>query len=206
MLYHVFNKSIAGFNIFNSDKEYRRMTDSLPFYQSGKRCMSFSRFIRDRQIRQMEAIRKKDRIVDIVAYCIMPTHVHFMLKEYVQGGITDFTRNVLNSYSHYFNLKHKRKGPLWESRSKKVLMKTDGQLIHVTRYIHLNPVTAYLANKPEDWPYSSYGEYIARSGAPGNVCVYEDLIDMKPHAYAEFVNDRISYQRELVKIKHLLLE
>ena len=69
-------------------------------------------------------------------------------------------RRLLNSYTRYFNEKIKRKGPLWEGRFKKVLVNSDEQLLHLTRYVHLNPVSAGIVEKPEDWPCSSYREYI----------------------------------------------
>jgi len=114
--------------------------------------------------------------------------------------------DILNSYTRYFNVKTRRKGPLWESRFKSVLVDTDEQLIHLTRYIHLNPVTAYLINKPQEWKFSSYGEYLGKVGKEDIVCRYEDLLSIQPDSYKEFVDDRISYQRSLATIKYLMLD
>jgi len=84
------------------------------------------------------------------------------------------------------------------------LVETDEQLLHLTRYIHLNPVTAYLVNNPIDWKWSSYGEYI--SDDKNGICKFDDILDMKPDSYKKFVEDRILYQRELAKIKGLLFD
>jgi len=136
----------------------------------------------------------------------MPTHFHLILKQLKKGGISTFIGNVLNSYSRYFNTKHKRGGPLWEGKFKNVSVETDEQLLHLTRYIHLNPTSAGLVKKPEEWPYSSYLEYLGKIKKINRICSYEDLIDISPLSYKNFVESRILYQRELAKIKHLILE
>jgi putative transposase len=115
-------------------------------------------------------------------------------------------KNLLDSYSKYFNLKVKRKGPLWESRYKTVLVETDEQLLHLTRYIHLNPVTAYLINKPEEWKFSSYLEYLGEINDREKISEYEEFLEINPKDYKIFVENRISYQRELNKIKKLTFE
>jgi len=82
------------------------------------------------------------------------------------------------------------------------------RILHLTRYIHLNPATAYLAKKPENWLFSSYNEYLldANENDLEKMCQFSGILDIKPSLYRELVNDRISYQRELATIKNLLLE
>jgi len=145
-IYHVYNKSIAEYIIFNNDLEYSRMAEVIEYYRIEKPFASFSRF-KERNIQ----VKKNDikKLVQIVCYCIMPTHIHLALKQLEDKGISIFMSNILNSYSRYFNIKHNRKGPLWESGFKKVLIESDEQLLHLTRYVHLNPVTAYIVNKPD---------------------------------------------------------
>jgi len=114
--------------------------------------------------------------------------------------------NILNSYTRYFNIRHNRKGPLWEGPYKKLAVETDEQLLHLTRYVHLNPVTSYLVNKPDEWLYSSYKEYLGTDNLSQKICNFGNLLDIRPNSYSEFVEDRISYQRELAKIKSLAIE
>ena len=113
-------------------------------------------------------------------------------------------RIVLDSYTRYFNKKIGRKGPLWEGRVKKVFVESDEQLLHLTRYVHLNPVSAGIVKKPEDWVYSSYREYIGMK--KGKVCNKEKFFDFSKEEYKKFVEDRIDYQRNLEIIKHIILE
>ncbi len=213
-VYHVFNKSIADFKIFNNDNEFSRIINTIRYYQIKGNLVKFSRFIESTEVKQsgfseyfISVAQEKEKIVQIIAYCIMPTHLHLILKQLKKNGISIFMGNVLNSYSRYFNTKYKRKGPLWQGKFQNVLVDRDEYLLHLTRYIHLNPVTAYLVDAPEKWSASSYGEYISQDTHSNNrICEYADILDIKASSYKEFVEDRISYQRELANIKGLILE
>jgi putative transposase len=115
-------------------------------------------------------------------------------------------RKILESYSSYFNAKHKRKGPLWESKFKNILVDSDEQLNHLVRYVHLNPTTARHVESPEEWLFSSYREYIGEISDNQKVCQFDDILDIKPNSYRKFVTDQVSYQRELAQIKKLLFD
>jgi len=209
-IYHIFNRSIADYKIFKTDEDYSRMINTLRFYQILNPPTRFSLYLETPLVRKIgfqksfESFNAEPKIVEIIAYCIMPTHPHLILKELIEGGISTFMRKVLNSYSSYFNVKHKRNGPLWENRFKNILVENDEQLLHLSRYLHLNPVTAFLVDNPNQWPYSSYSEYIGEH-TNNRLTRLEGIIDIKPQAYRKFVADRADYQRELGKIKKLTL-
>lgn len=149
---------------------------------------------------------QQDNLVEIIAYCFMPTHIHLILRQLKKDGISIFMGKVLNSYTRYFNLKNKRKGPLWESKFKNVEVGTDEQLLHLTRYIHLNPVTANLVEDPHEWSFSSYKEYLGEKQLKESICNYSRLLDVIPEDYKEFVSSRKEYQRDLAGLKELYLE
>ncbi|KKR28395.1 MAG: hypothetical protein UT61_C0051G0007 [Candidatus Woesebacteria bacterium GW2011_GWA1_39_8] len=210
-IYHVFVRSIADFIIFNNNDEFNRITQLIKYYQSDN-PLRLSDFL-DLKIVQKEGFnnslsfitKDKDKLVQIIAFCFMPTHIHLLLKQLTKNGISDYMRKILDGYTRYFNTIHKRKGPLWEGKFRNVLVKTDEQLIHLTRYIHLNPVSAALANKPEDWEYSSYAEYLSEDQC-NSMCLFSNIIDIQPSSYRKFVNDQISYQRDLAIIKHQTID
>mgnify|MGYP001561057033 CR=1 FL=1 len=201
-IYHVYSKSIAGFEIFNNDFEFQRIKKAIQYYQTERQPSSFSSFLE----RKKQVLESSNKLVRIICYCPMPTHLHLILKQLTEKGISRFMNNILNSYTRYFNIKHNRKGPLWEGRFKKVLVESDEQLLHLTRYIHLNPVTGYLVNNPIEWKWSSYQEFVNKGLLEEAICEYDDVLDIKPDGYKAFVEDRISYQRELAKIKHMLFD
>jgi len=204
-IYHIFNKSIAKYKIFNIEKEFLRMVRLFSYYQQ-ERGMKFSQWIKKKKQSSKAKSLKGDKLIDIIAYCVMPTHIHLVLKQLKDKGISVFMSQISNSYARYFNIKHKRKGPLWEKEFQNVLVSTDEQLLHLSRYIHLNPVTVSLVDKPEDWLFSSYKEFLGEVGEGDKFCSFEDILDITPKQYKTFVDDRISYQRELDEIKHLIME
>ena len=209
-VYHIFNKSIAGFKIFNNDSAISRIVALLKYYQINQSPFKFSYFIKANQKEKPEFLwrlgAEKSHLVEIIAYCIMPTHLHLILKQMKDKGISIFMNNILNSYSRYFNIRYKRKGPLWEGRFKNVLITTDEQLLHLTRYIHLNPVTAFLVDKPHSWNASSYNEYLLNVDEDKKICIYKAILNIEPNVYKSFVEDRVSYQRDLKRIKDLIFE
>jgi len=205
-VYHIFTRSIANFKIFKKEKDFLRIIDMMAFYQR-KNKVSFAVFEKNKsKILVENNNRNNNKIVKIIAYCIMPTHIHLILKQLEEKGISVFMSNLLNSYTRYFNLRHKRKGPLWESRFKRIHIENDEVLLHLTRYIHLNPVTAYLVEDPIEWKYSSYREYLLQLPPEKCICEYKDLLEINPISYKRFVEDRASYQRELAKIRHLIAD
>lgn len=211
-IYHIFTRSIADYQIFNDNQEFERMWQLVKYYQidADVRLSSFLDLIWVQKEGFNNAFnmvaKDHETLVQIIAYCFMPTHIHLVLKQLVKNGISVYMSNILNGYTRYFNTIHKRKGPLWESRFKSVLVENDEQLNHLVRYIHLNPTTAKFVDKPEEWLYSSYREYLGELKDVQAICQFDEILDIEPSLYRKFVNDQISYQRELAKIKNLMLD
>ncbi len=207
-IYHVFTKSIAGFEIFRNNLDYERMRRLLRYYKIEKPPLKFSAFVerKDKDQFLLNGNSGKEELVGIIAYCCMPTHIHVILKQIKKAGISIFMSNVLNSYTRYFNIKTNRRGPLWESRFKSVVVTTDEQLLHLTRYIHLNPTTANLVNEPHDWDFSSYKEFLGGIQEEERICNNSMSLNIDPMDYKEFVSSRINIQRELARIKELCLD
>lgn len=212
-VYHVMNKSIAGYQVFNVEDDYRRMLQILEYFSIAASLPKFSYFLQQSKVVKTslesyldQCFPKPKRRAEIIAYCVMPTHFHILLTPCTHNGVSEMLHDVQNSYSHYFNIKHKRKGPLWVGPFKNVLVESDEQLRHLTRYLHLNPVTAHLTDKAENWQFSSYHEYITPSKVKRSLCQFKHLLDIQPKRYRKFVEDQIDYQRELATITHLALE
>jgi putative transposase len=204
-VYHVITKSIAGFKIFLNAQDYQRMLEILKYYQYNPK-IKYSYYISldNKSKVYYDQLKNKEPLVEIIAYCLMPTHIHLVLEEVSERGISEYMRKVLDSYTRYFNRKINRKGPLWEGKFKKINVETNEQLLHLTRYVHLNPSTAGLVNKPEEWEYSSYREYIGLDNY--KICSKEKFFAFSNKEYKEFVEDRIGYQKSLALIKSIILE
>ena len=135
----------------------------------------------------------------------MPNHFHFLLKQNQEKGIFEFISKLSNSYAKYFNTKNRRKGPLLEGEFKAVHIETNEQLLHVSRYIHLNPLVGYVAKDLETYKWSSYLEFTQNHEA---LCSKEVILNQfkSPKEYKQFVLDQENYGKELEKIKHLSLD
>lgn len=188
--------------------DYERVKGLLKFYRMENPPTRYSSFleIKDKEKFYQNYCSDKKFLVDIIAYCLMPTHIHLILTQLKKEGISIFMGNVLNSYTRYFNTKYKRKGPLWQSRFKNIGVQTDEQLLHLTRYLHLNPVSDNLVKKPEDWKLSSYREFLGEADEDKKICNYTKHLNIEPESYKEFVLSRIDYQKEISRIKALCLE
>ncbi len=211
-IYHVFNRSVARQPIFQSPTQYRRVLKLFDYYRYFDQPLRFSYFNNLEQDKQYEYINIRNLTqkpgVEILAFCIMPNHYHLLVKQKSDNGISQFIRIFQNSYAKYFNVKNNRSGAVFQAMFKGVHVETDEQLLHVCRYIHLNPVTAFLieATQLKFYPWSSFGSYIGIKDLP---FVEKDLILSlfnSKSEYEKFVYDRVDYQRELAKIKHLIFD
>ncbi|PIT98393.1 MAG: hypothetical protein COT71_00925 [Candidatus Andersenbacteria bacterium CG10_big_fil_rev_8_21_14_0_10_54_11] len=213
-IYHLMSKSIAGYQIFNQPADYQYLIRALRYFSLRTQPSKFSYFLkRDPRVQKegFEAAvqglaEEEGSTVQVIAYCIMPTHVHVVTKQLDTDKISSFMNKTLNTYTRYFNIKHNRLGPLWAGRFKNVPVKTTEQLLHVVRYIHLNPTSAALTATPEKWPYSSYREYISPQTSDYPLTHTADLFEMTPEQHKTFTEDQQDYQRELAIIKHQILE
>jgi len=212
-IYHVLNRGSASLPIFKRAKDYSRFIEAFQYYQNITLPMRFSKlfdFSRSEREKIKQNLKKeKNHWVKIIAYCLMPNHFHFLLKQVKEKGIYTFISKLSNSYSHYITAKYQRKGSLFEGRFKAIKVETEEQLLHLSRYIHLNPYSSYLLKKVKDllnYLYSSFPEYLGIT--KNQICQKEIVLSSfsSPSEYKKFVFDHAEYQRELEKIKHLVLE
>ncbi len=199
--YHIYNRGVEKRRIFEKSWDHSRLIKTMQYYQLLGPKPRLSKFL-------LGSIIKPDttkKIVDIICYCLMPNHFHFLIKQLKDGGITEFISKLSNSYTKYYNVKYNRVGPLLQGEFKAVLIESDEQLIHVSRYIHLNPIASFLVKNLRDWRWSSYPEYI---GLKDGLCAKEDILSFfkSPKDYEKFVLEQVEYAQTLELIKHQLLE
>lgn len=214
-IYHIFNRGVEKRPTFTNKRELDRGVLTLDFYRYADLSVKLSQFLtlpydqKESLIKSMKKDSKK--LVDIISYCLMPNHFHFLLRQKIEKGISIFISNFTNSYTRFFNTKHERIGPLFQGIFKAIRILSDEQLMHVSRYIHLNPVSSYIIEPTdlESYHWSSYPEYINLSA--NDICDKETVLDLfsskdAAKKYKQFVLDQVDYARELEKIKHLIIE
>lgn len=212
-IYHVFNRSVARQPIFLNNKAYQRALETLYFYSFSKQNLRFSHYNRLPQLQKAEFLQnlklKAKRRIQMYAYCLMPNHVHFLIKEIEERGISTFMSNFQESFAKYFNIREDRTGSLFQSMFKAVRIESDEQFLHVSRYIHLNPLTSFVIKdiaELETYSWCSFGEYLREQdqGIIDKDKVLSYFSSIKH--FKSFTLDQVDYQRKLAKIKHLILE
>lgn len=210
-IYHVFNRGIEKRSTFKDIREFNRALKLFKFYRHREIPTRFSQVIQqpdEIRSRILEDIYKSDKIVEILCYCLMPNHFHLVLKQKLEGGITRFMSNFTNAYTKYFNTKNQRVGPLFQGIFKSVIVEDDEQLIHLSRYVHLNPITSSFVtlDKIENYIWSSYPEYLYPS--KHKITDNDLILEMfkSTDTYKHFVLDEADYFKKIDKIKHLTLE
>lgn len=211
-IYHVLNRGIDHRTTFADRREFQRVLNTLKFYQFTSPPMRLSKFLilanNEKERITQHFLKEKEKLVEFLAFCFMPNHFHFLLKQNQDAGISKFMSNFQNSFTRYFNTRHERIGPLFLDQFKAVRIETDEQLLHVSRYIHLNPYSSFVVKnleELEDYQWSSFPEYLS---GKEEICEKEIILSFfkTRKAYKSFVFDQADYQRSLEKIKHLTPE
>jgi putative transposase len=91
------------------------------------------------------------------AYCLMTNHIHFLVTPVQKTSISNAMKVVGSRYAYYFNKGYARTGTLWEGRHRSSLIQSDRYLLTCMRYIELNPVRAYMVERPDEYRWSSHG-------------------------------------------------
>lgn len=139
LLYHVIVRGNQRRKTFRYDDDYKAYLDRLEKYRT--KCH-----------------------VRIYAYCLMPNHVH-LLVETGSTPLAKFMQGLQQSYTQHFNRSYRKVGHLFQGRYKAIICDRDKYLLALVRYIHLNPVRAKLATRPERYRYSGHNSYLTNGTA-----------------------------------------
>lgn len=186
--YHVYNHGVGDEPIFHDDQDRRKFLTLL-----------------SRHLDPSDTARTSDgsayQVYDInlVAYCLMSNHFHLMVfQESDPQAITQLMRSVATAYTMYFNRKHKRRGHLFESVFKAKCITDDAHLIHMSRYIHMNP-RSYLRYK-----WSSINYYL---GGEPPAWLKPSLVNgLTPEGYKNFLQSYEGKKAEIERLKGSLAD
>ena len=201
-IYHIFNRGVEKRTTFLDKRCYQRFMETMDYYRVKNPPVRFS--YKDRP--SLINTNKNDSpLVEILSFCLMPNHFHLLLRQVEEKGITTFLNKLSNSYTKYFNTKYKRVGPLFQGSFKAVRIEDDEQLLHVSRYIHLNPYVGYLVKNLRTYPYSSYREFLDLAKGFCKKDVILDYFESPAH-YETFVLNHADYAKSIKDAGKLLLD
>jgi putative transposase len=159
-IYHIYNRGVEKRQIFSDSRDYQMFLRCLKDALSSSASNSLSSHIKaplQGQTLQTRLPKNFYGKIELLAYCLMPNHFHLLIRQTSSVILQQFMQSTSTRYSMYFNRRYDRIGSLFQGRYRGVLVNDEPYLLHLSRYIHLNPseITHDLINY-----YSSYGEYL----------------------------------------------
>ena len=220
-IYHVYNRGVEKRDIFIDDRDYLRFISDMGLFNDIHPAYNIGFKLRQSAIdvgHQYTCCENK--LVDILAFCLMPNHYHLLLKQKIEDGISKFMKKLGGGYVNYFNVKYQRVGTLFQGKFKSVLMENTSQLLYIPHYIHLNPLDKFMpewrekkinnkkgaVNFLNSYKWSSYSDYAGKSK-------FKDILEKDilseyfggPDEYAKDLNNFIG-DMDLSGISDLVLE
>lgn len=158
--YHVYNRGVEKRAIFLDEQDYNVFLSYLKEYLLPKDEKELQQRISDPtasnkekdKIRKLLQLNNFNQEITLLAYCLMPNHFHLFIKQRGSVAIDKFMNSLGTRYTMYFNRKYKRVGALYQDVYKAVLISSEVQFLHLSRYIHKQALA------PKNQP-SSYSEY-----------------------------------------------
>ena len=170
-IYHTIGKGVEGTNIFTDD------VDRNKFLQLLQKMVNFHK-------------------VHLFSYVLMDTHFHLLLKT-EEANLSQSMQFLNSSYAHWFNLRHIRKGHLFQDRFKCHLVQNSLYLYSAASYISLNPVEAGLVDSPEEYPWSSFQYFLSTQNQNKNTPSWLNIQELlklcqtNPENFINFVKENI---------------
>ncbi len=161
--YHVFNRGVDKRTIFANKNQQDFFFHKLSDLNTTDSSI-LARNIRNSKYGSpsMDA----EKLVSIVAYCLLPNHFHLLLKQNVEQGISQFMQRLGTSYTRYFNQQEKRSGSLFQGKFKAKHLDGDFALPTLSAYVNLN-YKHHKINPEKNLVKSSLPEYLGASFETG---------------------------------------
>lgn len=128
---------------------------------SEKRNIFLDKADKERFLRRLKEYKERHK-VSIICYCLMPNHYHLLVRQTTEEPISKFINRLNLSYAMYFNKRYERVGPLFQGRFKAKNIARDEYVIHLSRYIHLNPLEIVGSEDVENYSWSSLKHYLGK--------------------------------------------
>ena len=163
LIYHVWNRAAARMKMFRTEADFA----------------AFERVL-------AEAVRRNP--IQILDFCIMPNHWHFVVKPEHDGELSAFFRWLTLTHAMRWRVSHKTVGygSLYQGRFKSLPVQADGHLLTLCRYVERNPVTAGLVKRAQDWRWGSL--WIRRNGTAEQKALLSPWPVERPRNWLETVN------------------
>ena len=192
--YHIYVHGVSDFSIFRQTADYNRFM-SLLFCANGSKPIPRLDFTYDYLSQAWEIRDQKvdigKPIVGLVVFSLIPTHIHLLLEEKQDRGISTYLHKILTSHAKYFNIKYDRRGHLFESKFNSRHINNNRYLLYVSKYIHRNPEKISRYRKSYvSYPWSSYHDFIGHNRWGGLLNIEPIISQFKSkESYRDYVSE-----------------
>ncbi len=201
--YHVFNRGNGKNDIYLKPEDYK-----IFIYRLRENLFPFAELKTAEPADELKYKRKTlpDNAFSLICYCLMPNHFHFLLRQNAEVKISKLIQKLCTGYAAYFKKKYDHTGHLFQGAFKAILIENESYLMWLSAYIHQNPAAAGLVKNLEDYPYSSYLDYIGKRNE--KLCFKDVILDKfkNPDDYKKFVEDSGELIKQRKEIKSLFLD
>lgn len=202
-VYHLTNHGVGNQVVFKDNNDYSTFLEKVEFYRFLSKT-SFSNFSRQSPEEKKKFLDKRKKsdspLIEILAFQLLPNHFHMIVKEIKENGIQIFMGNLQNSHARQFNIKNKRKGPLFQSTFVGTRIKDDNQLMYTSSYVHTNIYAAFLVKKKDLWiyPWSSLPDYLGSRPQYNflNKKIILSLFGNSSRNYRDYISRQLDFHRE----------
>lgn len=218
--YHIYNRGVEKRDIFLDEQDYGVFLSYLKEYLLPKDEDQLQKRLSDPNIsyKERDQILKLLKLnnfageIALLAYCLMPNHFHFLVRQNSFNSIDRFMNSLGVRYVRYFNTKYKRVGTLFQGVYKAVSVESDPQLLGLTSYIHRNPLGNNSYNTQSNFHQkifsqpSSYPDYLGdrktRWVHPEEILVFfsKDNHSLSYQSFVEQTEEILSVQNLVIDI------
>ncbi len=227
-IYHIVLRRIGDKLLFRNTDDYYRGVFSIYEFNNSKPIEIYLR--RRARIAEKKKERsgiphtdERKKLVEVLAFTLMPNHIHLLLRQLKDGGVTNFVRKIGSGYPLYFKKKHKQsnKGYFFQGKFASIHIKSESQLIAVFTYIHTNPISLIESGWKEgkiknlqkaikfleNYKWSSYQDYLGKKNFP-SVTDRDSILETirGKEKIRELIADWIKHKKDIKKPDKISLE
>lgn len=198
--YHLYTRGVGKKDIFLDTRDYTRFLFCILYFQYDENFYNVSnavtRFLNTGSFSSPKIATPREgmRDAEIIAFALMPNHIHIIAREIKEGGIARLMKRALGGYAKYFNAKYKTSGHVFQGAYNAVHIEDNDQLLYVSAYIHRNPRELRgWKNREEKYPWSSFSDYITTNRWE-NLLKTDIILEQfnKKSDYKTFVNESLA--------------
>ena len=206
--YHIYNRGVDKRSIVVDQADADRFIQGLQEFKLLQPIGSIyenSFFLKSQA---KSPVEEGGDLVEIICYCLNPNHCHLILKQLVDGGISEYMKRI-GGYTKYFNERYKRSGSLFQGTYKAKLIESNDYLLHVSAYVNCNDRVHKIKDPALRLVRSSFSQYL---GLKSGFCKTDLILNQFKNAkeYRSFCEDSLELmlqsKEEARELKELSLE